>query len=185
MKNLFKSILVVAVMLGTYAGYANATLNVKPTINYLEKGDHISVSDSTGEIIYSGKVNYNGNLSNLFNFTKLKNGEYTIEVNKDFIIEVKTISVKNGVVTYLESANEKIFKPVLRIDDSKVLISKLALETSEMEIELYYGEELIHTETVDGEVTLNRVYKLDETLNGDYTAIIKSNDRVFVENFKI
>ena len=54
-----------------------------------------------------------------------------------------------------------------------------------MKVELYYNSELIHSETVKGEAILNRVYKLDSKLKGDYTAVVKSDNRVFVENFRI
>lgn len=185
MKTLFKKILVLAVMFGTYTSYANDTLEVATTFNYVKKGNHISVSDASGEIIYSGKVNYNGNLTTLFDFTQLKDGNYTIEINKDFEIEIHSINVKKHQVTFIESANEKIFKPVFRAEADKVLISKLAVDSTEMKIDLYYENQLIYSETVIGNEILNRVYKLDRTLHGSYTAVINSNDRVFVENFRI
>ena len=185
MKTLLRKILVVAVMLGTYTGYANETLEIVPTFNTIKKGNYISVSDASGKVIYSGRIKYSGNLASLFDFTQLKDGAYTIEVNKDFVIEINSIEVKDHVVTFIQNSKEKIFKPVFRSENSKLLISKLALDSNEMTVELYYGTELIYTETVTGKEILNRVYKLDETLRGDYTAIIKSNYRVYVENFRI
>ena len=185
MKNLLRRILVVAVMLGTYTGYANEKMEVKSISNNVTKGNYISVTDASGEVIYSGRINHSGNLTSLFDFTQLKNGIYTIEVNKDFVIEVKSIQVKDNIVTFLNTSDEKIFKPVFRAEDSKVLISKLALGSNEMTVELYYENELIHAETVKGKDVLNRVYKLDNTLRGDYRAIIRSNERVFIENFSI
>lgn len=185
MKTVLRKILVVAVVLGTCTGYANETSEVKSTSHSIKKGNHISVSDSKGEVIYSGRISYNGSITNLYDFSRLKDGVYSVEVNKDFEIEINTITVKDGIVTFLQDFKEKIFKPVFRFENSKVLISKLALDSDEMTVELYYGTELIHVETVSGKEILNRVYKLDETLRGDYTAIIKSNDRVYVENFRI
>jgi len=185
MKPLFKKILVVALVLGTHTGYAIETLEVVPTFNALKKGNYISVSDNDGQVIYSGSINSNGSLTSLFDFTQLEDGLYTVEVNKDFIIEINSLNVKDGVVTFIQGSKERIFKPVFRSEDSKVLISKLALDSDEMTVELYYGTELIYTDSVKGMEILNRVYKLDETLRGDYTAIIKSNDRVYVENFRI
>lgn len=184
MKNL-KRILVVAVMLGTLTGYANDGEKVKSIFNYVAKGSHISVSDTKGEVIYSGQINYNGNLTTLFDFTQLKNGKYVVEINKDFEIEINTIEVKNHTVYFLDGTKKKIHKPVVRAESDKVLISKLATQSNEMKIELYYNNELIHSETVKGEAILNRVYKLDSKLKGDYTAVVKSDNRVFVENFRI
>ena len=54
-----------------------------------------------------------------------------------------------------------------------------------MTVKLYFEDELIHKETLEGAKILNRVYKLDKTLPGTYTTIITFDDRVFVENFRI
>jgi hypothetical protein len=165
MKTLFKKILVLAVMFGTYTSYATDALKVSTTLNSAKKGSLLSITDASGEVIYSG------NLTTLFDFSQLRDGNYTIEVNKNFEIDINSIIVKNHVVTFIEDSAEKIFKPVFR--------------TKEMQVELYYENELIHSETVKGHEILNRVYRLDETFKGEYTAIVKSNERVFIENFRI
>lgn len=186
MKTLIKKILVIVVLLGTCTSYANEALKSVPTFNKVKKGDHISVTDAFGEIIYSKQINYNGNLTNLFDFSQLKDGTYTIEINKDFEIEITSIEVENHIVKFISDAEQKIFKPVFRAEGSKVMVSKIALDNQKMKVELYYNNELIYSEIVtEGSDILNRVYKLDESLRGEYTAIIRSNDRVFVENFSI
>ena len=174
-----------AVMIGSFTSYATETLEAAPTSNYVKKGNLISVSDSFGEVIYSGTVNYSGALTSLFNFTQLKDGKYTVEVDRDYEIEINTIEVKNHLVSYLASSRKVIFKPLVRNENAKLLISKLDLESDNMNVELYYEGELILSETVKGSKVLNRVYRLDKTLKGSYTAKITSNDRVFVENFRI
>ena len=58
MKKVFKIILVLAVVLGTSTSYANEVVKAESAFNYVNKGNHISVSDAFGEVIYSGEVNY-------------------------------------------------------------------------------------------------------------------------------
>ncbi|MBU2926872.1 hypothetical protein [Winogradskyella psychrotolerans] len=185
MKTLFRNILVLAVLLGASTSYANATLDATPSSAMVSKGDQISVANASGEIVYNGLINYNGYIETLYDFSQLENGIYTVEVNKAFEIEINSIQVKDHSVTYLETSNKKIFKPVFRTNNSQIIISKLAIDTNKMTVELYFKDELIHSETIKGEDILNRVYKLDQNLKGNYTAIIRANDRVFVENFKI
>ncbi|WP_299098004.1 hypothetical protein [uncultured Winogradskyella sp.] len=185
MRKVFKKLLVLAVVLGTCTSYANEVVEVNTTINYVKKGNHISVSDAFGEIIYSGEINYSGNLITLYDFTQLKNGKYDVEVTNGYKIEISTIEVNDTIVSILETNKMVIYKPVVRNESSKLIISKLALNGEDMEIEIYYKGNLIHTETLAGSTILNRVFKLDETLKGNYTTIIKTNDRVFVKNFKI
>lgn len=185
MKTLIKSILVVAVMFGTYTGYASETLKVFPTFKFVNEGSNISVTDASGKVIYQGTINYNGNLVRLFDFSQLKDGVYTVEIIKDFEIEILNLQVESKKVTLLTETQEKIFKPVFRIEEDKLIISKLALDTKQMTVELYYEDESIYTETIKGDEVLNRVYHLDRNVRGEYTAIVRTNDRVFVQNFKI
>ena len=185
MKTLLKKILVLAVMFGTYTSYANNAIEVATTFNYVKKGSQISVSDASGEVIYSGKANYNGNITRLFDFTKLEDGKYIVEITKGFEIEINTIEVKNHLVAFLDTDRKIIHKPLVRNEGNIIFISKLSLNSDKMEVELYFEGELIHSETVTGEQILDRVYQLNETHKGKFTAIIKSNDRVFVENFRI
>jgi len=185
-KALIKSILVVAMMLGTYTSYANETLRTSPTFKFINEGDNISITNAYGEVIYQGRINYNGNLLRLFNFSQLNNGTYTIEIIKDFMIEIVDLKVKNKKVTLIKNSQEKIFKPVFRTENNILIISKIALDSKDMKVELYYEDELIYSERIeDKEDVLNRIYKLNETNRGDYKAIIRANDRVYIENFKI
>jgi len=186
MKHLFKTILVLAVMFGTFTSYAIEGLETSSNSTFkITKGDLISVTDNSGKTIYSGRTNYNGNLKSLYDFTNLKNGFYFIEIEKDFEIISKTIEVKNHVVTYVDNSDKTYFKPVIKAEKAKVVVSKLALQTENIEIEIYYKDELIHFETVNTNSIVNRVYKLDETVKGEYTAIIRANDRAYIENFKL
>lgn len=185
MKNLFRKILVLAVMFGTYTSYAIEQLEVSSNSNsIIAKGNLISVTDNSGKIIYSGRTNYNGNIKSLYDFTNLNDGIYSIEIDKDFEIETKSFEVKNHVVTFFENNDTTIFKPVIKTENEKVIVSKLALQEEDLEIELYYKGDLIHSETVIANSILNRVYKLDSSIKGEYTAIIRVNDRAYIENFK-
>lgn len=185
MKKVFKIILVLAVVLGTSTSYANEVLKVESAFKYVNKGNHISVSDAFGEVIYSGEINNSGNLISLYDFSQLKNGKYDVEVTNGYKIEISTIEVNDSIVSILEANKKTVHKPVVRQKNASILITKLALEGETMEIELYFEGELIHTESLKGDTVLNRVYKLDENLKGSYSTVIKSNSRVFITNFDL
>lgn len=185
MKTLIKRFMVVALMLGTLTSYASETLKELPTFKYVNEGNDISVTNASGEVIFNGKIKHSGNLVRLFDFSQLNDGIYTVEISKDFEIEVVDLEVNNEEVKILTDTQNKIFKPVIRSEKGLLIVSKIGLDTNEMKVELYFEDELIHTENVEGKDVLNRVYKLDNTISGDYTAVIKSNGRVYSKNFRI
>jgi len=57
-------------------------------------------------------------LTKIFDFSTLKDGKYTIELNKDFEIIVKTLEVNNGNVIFNDNSKKVIFKPVIRNDEN-------------------------------------------------------------------
>ncbi len=186
MKTFIKSILVVAVMFGTYTSYANDTINVLPTTKLVNEGDKVSVIDASGEVIFSGHIKHTGHITKLFDFSQLRDGIYKVEIGKAFEIETLSLEVKNHKVVLVANSQEKIYKPVFRTYDGQLIVSKIALDSNKMNVELYFEDELIHEETVEGsENILNRVYRLDKTNRGNYSAIIRTNDRVYIKNFRI
>src|SRR5210317_694788 len=107
MKHLFKNILVLAVMFGTFTSFGTESIKISSNSTFkITKGDLISVTDYSGKTIYSGRTKYTGDLKSLYNFTNLEDGLYSIEIEKDFEILSKTIELKNHLVTFLESASE-------------------------------------------------------------------------------
>ncbi len=96
-----------------------------------------------------------------------------------------SVKVSELDVVVLYNTELTIHKPVFRIEKTKLLISKIALDDKDMHVELYFENELIHSETVTGDEILKRVYQLDKNEKGKYTAKIKSNGRTYIEHFKI
>ena len=70
MKHLFKNILVLAVMFGTFTSFGTESIEISSNSTFkITKGDLISVTDYSGKTIYSGRTKYTGDLKSLYNFT--------------------------------------------------------------------------------------------------------------------
>ncbi|PWG05718.1 DUF3244 domain-containing protein [Polaribacter aquimarinus] len=193
MKTTIKKTLLVALMFGTLLGYAKETTEptniveskrVKVEFNAVKKGQTITIKDENGITIYKNEIQKNGTYSKIFDLSALKNGNYTAELNKDFEILIKSFSIKNNVVTFLGNT-PKVFKPVVRTEDNMLLVSKIAFNNQSLKVVLYYEDDVIFTETLNGGSVLNRVYKLSENYSGKYKVIIYTDNRIYVNDFKI
>ncbi|MHB0756537.1 hypothetical protein [Polaribacter sp. M15] len=193
MKTLKKRLLVVVIMLGTLINYANdknvnVELNAKKTkvvFRGVKKGQQLTIKDENGIVLHLENVDNTGNLIKFFDFSKLQDGNYTLELDKDFQIIIKTLQVKEGKVIFNENAKKVIFKPVIRNKENRLMISRIAFDTKPLEVALYYNDEIIYSEVVKGDNIVNRIYKLDENLKGDYTVIVRNNGRNYIDEFKI
>ena len=193
MKTLKTKVLVVVFMLGTLVNYANdkkvnSVLNAKKTkvvFKGTKKGHQLTIKDNNGVILHSENVVKNGNLVKFFDFSKLKNGSYTLELEKDFEINIKSIRIENNKVIFDDNANKVIFKPVIRNEENRLMISKITFDEKPLEVVLYYKNEVIYSEVLKANKIVNRVYKLNKEVKGDYTVIIRNNGRSYVNEFKI
>lgn len=193
MKTIKKMTLIV-LMFVTTLSYAEKTvkrntiaLSKVAVVEFLnaKKGQKLLVKDEYGIILHSETVENNGNLSKLFDLKQLENGKYTIELDKDFEVIIKPLEIKNNAIFFLKNEERKVFKPLMRIENNKLLISQMTLESDLIEVEIYYGDSLIYSENINGEKTMNRIYKLSDSEYGEYQAIVKSDDRTYIKHFKL
>jgi hypothetical protein len=194
MKTIKRKVLVVVFMLVTLFNYANNDNDFNNTINAkkvkvafknVKKGHLLTIKDENGTQLHSETISRTGLLTKVFDLSSLGNGKYTVELNKDYEIIVKTLEVKNNKVIFNKDSKKIIFKPVIRNEENILMISKIAFDKKPMKVNLYFNGKAIYSETEKNEEILNRVYKFDKEVKGDYRVIIYNNNRRYVHDFKI
>ncbi|TVZ56565.1 hypothetical protein OD91_1854 [Lutibacter sp. Hel_I_33_5] len=194
MKTIERKILVVVFMLGTLFNYANdkndfiytaSSKKVKVVFKNVKKGHTLTIKDESGFTLHTENVIAQGNLTKFFDFSSLKDGNYKIELNKDFEILIKPFKVNSNQVNFYKNLEESILKPVIRNEKNLVMISKISFDKTPLKVILYYKDAIIYNETLTNDKIINRVYKLDEKEKGNYSLVILNNNRSYVKNFKI
>ena len=187
-----KTIVTVAMLLGLTASYAATNLENTPNvlsneikINTIKKGSRLTVMNANGSILYSEIINKNATLSQNFDFTNLKDGVYTIELSHDFEVKTQKIAVANRRVTYLDDTAKIFFKPLIRQKGNQVLVSKLELSNTPLSVTLFFEGEEIYSETTKSETIFERVYTLDANKSGDYSVLVKANDKNYTTYFNL
>ncbi|TXD52452.1 MULTISPECIES: DUF3244 domain-containing protein [unclassified Polaribacter] len=192
MKTIQRRILVAIFMLTTFINFANTDLKnvldankVTVVFNSAKKGHQLSIRNDRGAVLHSENVKQQGKLVKTFDFSKLENGNYTLELEKDFEIVIKTIKVENNTVIFNEDINKIIFKPFIRNEKNKVMITRITFDKMPLKVDLYYNEEIIYSETANSDTILNKVYRLDKELKGNYKVIVRNNGRSYINEFKL
>ena len=188
-----KHLLLTTLMLGALIGYAkenNTNCNllkeekIKLEFYNVKKGALLSIKNEAGTIVYSLEIKNSGNYSSVFDLSKLEEGNYTTELEKDYEIIIKSFSVLNGDITF--GKEQLIFKPVIRAKNNFVLISKLSFEKEPVKISLYYNSDLIFSETLNSSGSLlKRIYKLSEKEEGSYRVVMHCDNKYYTKNFKL
>jgi outer membrane protein assembly factor BamB len=186
--------MIVALMFGTLIGYANGTnaLVVKNNastftvkLNDVKKGNRIYVKNTKGRTVLSKTIQQNGDYLKSIDVSSLKDGDYYIEIDKDFEILISSIKISNGTVFSEGKNSQTIYKPVFRTEANRVFISKIAFDSKVLNVKIYFEGTLILSESVEGEKVLNRIYNLSKDVKGNYKVILKSNDRTYTHTFSL
>ena len=147
------------------------------------KNPLIFIKNTTGKIIYEKPVNITSIQD--IDFSYLQNGYYTLEINKDFQIEIKPFTVISGKAIFHPKAEKTVFKPVIRSNKNKILISKLNFETCSMKVNIYYEDELILSDIIEGKKLIQKIYTLHKNKKGDYKIVTKVNDRIYTRKISL
>lgn len=188
MKTIKKMSLVVLIFTAalSYAEKRNFTVLSEVALDefvHMKKGQELLLKDQFGLILYSETIKSNGNLSKPFDLKQLKDGQYSLELEKDFEIIIKPFEIKNNALEFFENQETKVFKPVIRSENNKLLISQMSLESKPIVVEIYFDNELIYSETARGEKTMNRIYKFSKFESGNYSTVVKIDNRTYKKQF--
>jgi len=193
-KKMKKQIITIALLINSLIGYSNAEINnylvdnsKKVTVEFrnVKKGHLLSIKDNKGVTIYSEVISENGHLAKILDVNYLEQGTYYVELDKDFEIVIKPFKIKENIVIFEENEEKTIFKPVIRNQENMIFISKIALDNEPMQVVIYYNDEVIFSETIQTETILNRIYRLEKEIKGNYKVVFYNNNRSFENAFKI
>lgn len=196
MKKLIKSVFIVALSLSTAGAVGtNDTLyksNGKELqFENLKPGHTLYIKNEDGKVLYQKEIDQKGTYTNDFDLASLPKGDYRIEIDKDFEIQMIPFTVSEQVEVMQEKSSV-FFKPVVRKKGAYVYISKLALDNESMKVNVFYngdtankGFDKIYSETLSQDKNLGRVYKLDTDAKGEYKIVVTTKDRTFSKVVKI
>lgn len=85
----------------------------------------------------------------------------------------------------IEKAENIIFKPDIRLESDKLMISKITFDKKPFKIILFFNDKIIYSETIKGGPIVNGIYKLDLNEKGDYEIVIENNGGTYNEIFKL
>lgn len=202
MKKVFKTgVLLVALLTTTFnfaADVANTTeikQEIKPLalLKKIEKGDQVIVKNRFGTSVLNWIASNTLYYEQSMNLRSLNDGQYSLEVVKDTMINITPFTITEGKVVFDLDKEYTLFKPMVRIKDNLIFVSQLSLQEKPLEIQLYFDTdddggwyyELLHAETVGSTKVIGKVLSLNAKLPGKYKLILSTEGRTFTEKFKL
>lgn len=156
------------------------------SLKSVKEGNQLSIIDNNGIILYKELIEKTGAYNKEFNLTSLPDGKYIFELDKDLEINTIPFTVKSNIVLFEKEKEKTIFKPLARVKDDIVYVSKLSLNEEPLEIKIYFkgsnGSKLMFNETIENTKTIERIFKLDGLEFGSYKLVFHTEGRKFIKN---
>lgn len=196
MKHVIKKGIITGVLLTTMLSNAHEGSSFIPkkekditktvvTINDVKEGQELIIKDDSGLVLYKEAIKVSGLYNKAFDLTELPDGDYFFEIDKDMEIQSIPFNVTSNKVVFNKEKETTIYKPYIRIKDRYVYLTKLALNKEPLAVNLFYGDELIYSETISNTKTIEKVYKLMKSNTGNYKIELKSNGRTYYKYFQL
>ncbi len=143
-----KSVLVLGLFMSmfTYANREVETIKEKePTVTSMsfkkvKLGSKLSIKDRDGIVLYNESIVKTGDYSKGFDLTTLPNGDYYFELDSELEIVIIPFNVVSNQVEFKKEEKSTIFKPLVRIKDNIVFVSRVSYEKSPIEFKIYYAD---------------------------------------------
>ena len=192
MRKTIIKISLIALIFGSLTAYSNevnlkkeAKFSTKIEVDNVKNRQLLFIKNTSGKIIHKEIINLERATPYEFDFSGLENGYYTLEINKDFQIEIKPFTIISGEVIFHKKGEKTIFKPVIRAEKNKIFISKLNFIETSIHISIYYENEIIFTDNVKGDSIIEKIYSLQKDKKGSYKVITIVNDRKYTKEFSL
>ena len=196
MKKLTRKGLIALALSASLMGFANdlkTTSKEKESnvtsLNFakVSQGSMLFIKDNKGLVLYKESIVVSGAYSKGFDLTSLPNGEYFFELDSELEVVVIPFDVEGSVVNFKKEEQNTIFKPVIRVKDDIVYVSRTSFEEAPLEYKIYFAQnsDVILSEKFEDESIVERVYDFSQAEKGEYLFVFKSNGRRYVKSIKI
>ena len=190
-----KSVLVLGLFMSTLT-YANREVEPikekEPTVTSMsfkkvKLGSKLSIKDRDGIVLYKESIVKSGDYSKGFDLTTLPNGDYYFELDSELEIVIIPFNVVSNQVVFKKEEKSTIFKPLVRVKDNIVFVSRVSYEESPIEFKIYYADnyDLVLSEKTENQNHLKKIYDFSKAKKGNYLFVFKSNGRRFTKTVKI
>ena len=196
MKKLTKNGLIALALSVSLLGFANDLKHPikekEPKVTSLNfakvsKGSTLLIKDFNGLVLYKEAIQETGEYSKGFDLTSLPNGEYYFELDTELEIVVIPFDVESSEVNFRKGDKTTIFKPMVRVKDDKVFVSRTSFEEAPMDFKIYYADnsDVVLSEKFENEPFIERVYDFSSSKKGEYLFVFRSNGRKYIKSVKI
>ncbi len=140
----------------------------------------ITIKDYNFITLFKEDVKGIRNSTKTFDLKNLPNGIYFLEIEDEKSIFSKTIEIKNNMLYYNTTNDQKVNKPIPYINGDKLYVTSFFSEELDVDIVIYNKSgQAVYEETLEKQNSFNKIFKFIEGHPNDYTVSVQYKNRTF------
>lgn len=140
----------------------------------------IRVFDKEGVNLLREDVAINNNLSKAYNFSKLPNGTYEVEIEDLTSIRNYVVIINKENFNIIENGEKEIYKPIVNTVNKSVSVNLLNLEREDIVLSIFNrAGEKVYSEQIKQTAAIHKKYDLSVLPTGKYSVSINSKTKSF------
>lgn len=194
MKNLFRSIAIIALVFVTTTSMANEpeiilepTKTVKGLVLKLDvptKQFVLKLADENLNTIYSENI-LEGTYAKEFNMKELQSGTYYFSIESGIKSITYTLNVKVGEVKIVDR-KEKTNKPVFKMVGDKVFVNLLNSNLQKVDIKILDNQDrTVFNENFNRDFKIGKILNFEKAVKGEYTVVVKEGTQIYSQNILV
>jgi len=164
-------------------GVKSFRLTLKDEANNIE----IKIKDQFGQVLYREMVEKPVAYSRVFNVSPLPVGDYSLELEFPNKHQIIPLEIYNNQVALLDTEMTEYFKPTVRQDGTKVIVSMLNISKDPVRILIYdrSTNQLLTEQKFKNQLNVGKQFDFSQVGSGKYLISMKSNDLSYSQTVTI
>lgn len=140
----------------------------------------IRIFDAEGLSLLKEKIEVDKAFSKSYDLSKMPNGIYEVEIEDNISFRKYFVITTSGSIEVMENAEQKIFKPIVVLEESFLKFNLLNLGKGDVDLSLSneYGEE-IYLEKIQDSIAIHKGFDLSKLPAGVYAVGVKTERKSF------
>ena len=154
--------------------------------NLLEETTYLELIDNNGASVYSETISNKKAYAKKLDLSQIRNGNYTVFIENNFIEVTQPISIENGIVIVLEEKRAEKIAPTIEFKNNAIFFQLApSIRAKRVTINILQGEEIIYESKEVMMSKMKKQYTLDNLYRGTYTFRVVVDGKAYYEYIEI
>ncbi len=137
----------------------------------------ILVANMDGKVLHEETIKSRRSYGRVYDFTNLKDGQYTIISEDDYITTTTEVKIHRSDIDVL--SNEVEYKPIFLTKGGSLMVNYLNINAEDIKFSIENGDAVVYESDGGNDISFQKILNISKMPSGDYFANIEAGSRTY------